>query len=385
MKLNHPIYQLFVILTCSACITEFEAKIDEVANILVVEGIITDDESIITLNRSKGLSYEDNIKDMSPYHVTDAKVYIECDDGTQWGATDQNSGKYTIQTGKLNIERQYRLKIESEEHIYHSEFASPMIPPEIDSVFWIKQGQYVKIYVASHDPDSTTQFYRWTFQEVWTYTSNLRVFPDDNPFYPDGFPFFCWDRANNTGLLLGSSEKTVSGKITSQLTEILPWDDRLSILYRIEVGQHVIGKRAYKYFDNIKKNARQTGSLFARIPSDVIGNIICTTDRSRMVIGHVDVSSATRKKLYISTRDIGGYYDPPKVDYCDVLYPYMLSYPYYYQLYGGKIPESYIVWQWEIIRQTNELVPTAYVDSKCVDCTLKGGTTQKPEDWHDQY
>ena len=127
LNVHSDITILFLCLFLCGCITEYEPKgLEEIEGVLVVEGVITDDESVITLSRSKGLSFDDNPFDLSPYHVTDAKVYVECDDGTQWDITSQNSGEYTIKTGKLNPERQYRLKIKLEAHEYLSEFASPM-------------------------------------------------------------------------------------------------------------------------------------------------------------------------------------------------------------------------------------------------------------------
>jgi hypothetical protein len=147
---GHWLIQLLVTLNClllCGCITEFEPKgAAEIADILVVEGLITDDESTIVLSRSKGLSFEDQYLpleghyDMTPYRVAGAKVYIECDDGTQWAAAAQSFGEYIVETGVLNPERQYRLKIELEGHEYQSEFACPMVSPEIDSVFWTKRG-----------------------------------------------------------------------------------------------------------------------------------------------------------------------------------------------------------------------------------------------------
>ena len=384
------IYFILVIFFCillNGCIVEWEAKdTDEVEGILAVEGLITDNESVITLSRSKGISYKNDPKDLrSPYRVTDAKVSIECDDGMVWAATGQKLEEYTIETGKLNPERQYRLKIEFEEHEYHSEFAYPMMTPEIDSVFWMKQGSHVNIYVASHAPDSIVQYYSWAFHEDWEYSSNLDGDHPFNPFYPDGFPFFCWDKAVGKELLLGSSEKTVSGKITNQLTEILMWDDKLSILYRIEVGQNAIRKRAYDYFENIKKNAEKTGNLFSPVPAELKGNIICTTDPARPVIGYIEVSSTTQKKLLINSHDSDGVYIRPIVKGCETI-PRNLFFisSYYIQMYGGVIPDWFIVWDWEM-DDLGKPTPIGYVDINCVDCTLKGGTTQKPADWPNDH
>ena len=81
---KYSIIQLFVILNCfCGCIDEYKAKgIKEATDILVVEGVITDYESIITLSRSANISEEHT----SLNYVDNAQVYVECDDGTQWSA-----------------------------------------------------------------------------------------------------------------------------------------------------------------------------------------------------------------------------------------------------------------------------------------------------------
>ena len=244
-----------LLLILSACITEFEIKnMDEVEGILVVEGVITDDESIITLSRSKGLSFKDNPFDLSPYRVTDAKVYIECDDGAQWDATNQNSGEYAIQNGKLDPERQYRLKIICEEHEYQSEYASPMPTPDIDSVFWIKsdKAQPVMIHLATHAPDDMVQYYRWTYSEEWeirpkheaddlgvcgvcnTFLGRRDIVCPNCGYELKRLPYYCWKKVVSKELLLGSTEKTTYGRVTGKIAEIAVTDVKLETMCRIE-------------------------------------------------------------------------------------------------------------------------------------------------------
>ena len=254
------------------CITEYEAKdIGEVSGILVVEGIITDNESVIILSRSSGLNHDDS-QNMSVYQVPDARVYIECDDGMQqaakfhpdwdWGFGRGNGSRYTIETGKLNPERQYRLKIEMEKHTYCSEFAHPIITPEIDSIFWTKRGrgQPVYINVATHGSDDMAHYYLWKYSEDWETRAKYTV-PEDtlNPFY-------CSKSSKSREMLLGTTEKSGFGRLYETIVEIPLYDDWLSFLYRMDVTQNAISKRAFDYYKNVKKNSTQTGGLFARIP-----------------------------------------------------------------------------------------------------------------------
>ena len=350
------------------CITEFEAKhTEEISDVLVVEGIISDDESVIILSRSAGLNHDDT-QDMSAYSVPDATVYVECDDGTQWEATFHpdwdlgfgkgNGSRYTVETGKLNPERQYRMKIEMEAHEYCSEFAGPMITPEIDSVFWTKKAkeQPVNINVATHAADSMVRYYRWLYREDWETRAKIPT---------SGYLSSCSKHNNSREILLGTTEKTAFGRLTYILAAIPPSDDRFEFLYRMDVTQIAISKRAFDYYTNIKKNAQQTGGIFAHIPSEIKGNITCITDSNRPVIGYMDVSSATRARLYIYRSE--GVYET----YTDCpIYPLPTIREYF-----GTIPYNYVFTQY------------GYAERRCVDCQVDGGRPigELPDDWPYKY
>ena len=346
-----------LLLFLSACITEYAVKdMDEVSDILVVEGFISDDESVITLSRSQGLSFKDNPFDMSPYRIIDAQVYIECDDGEQWSAADQNSGEYAIQTGKLNPERQYRLKIEYDEHEYLSEYAYPMVTPEIDSIFWTKKdkGHPVNIHLATHAPDGEALYCRWWYQENWETSARISL---------AGYPYYCSKHYQSRELLLGTNEKNTSEQIIDILFKIPPKDDRVWLKYRMDVEQNAISKRAYDYYINIKINSRQTGSIFARIPSELQGNITCTTNPELPVIGFIDVSSTKRGRIHIYKSDnaaegtfIGGCAPIPMAE----------------NRGGG-----------ENVYMGNG----TFIERRCVDCEFAGGNpiSELPDDWLSSY
>jgi len=337
------------------CVTDYKPPyIDEITDILVVEGIITDDESTITLSQSVSLL---DGKYYAPIYIDTANVYIECDNGMRWQAEPYNiNGRYTIKTGKLNLERKYRLKIEFDRHEYRSDFSYPINTPEIDSVFWRKsgKGQPVNIYVATHSAEDEVLFYRWSYREDW------EIWPE---YYPaPGFPQQCWSSANSRDILIGSAEKTEFGQLTDKIFEALPSDKRWSVLYRIAVKQNAISKRAHDYFTNIKKNSQNMGSIFAPTPSELRGNIICTTDPKRPVIGYIDISSTTQKTKYISRFDY--LYERNNLD-CSVYTAQQLIEKY------GTIPIAYV-----------KIGPDDYILLVCVLCE---GTAPKPDDWPDNY
>ncbi|MDR2148176.1 MAG: DUF4249 domain-containing protein [Tannerella sp.] len=376
-----------ICLILNGCITEYEAKgIDEEKDILVVEGIITEGETLITLSRSVNLT-DDNPASIA--YINDALVFVECDDGTRIQADESDpvtgfrtGGRYLIQTGQLNTGRKYRLKIEVVEDDclegmtdctkknfeYYSDYLSPILTPEIDSVFWTKKdkGQPVNIHVATHSPDSQVLYYRWSYREDWEINSDLLSFPDYT------YPYYCWNGTDSRGLLIGSAEKTVFGRLTDIIAVHDPTDKRLEVLYRIDVKQNAISKRAYDYFTNIKKNASQTGSIFAPILSELRGNITCTTEPSKPVIGYIDVSTTTQSRRYIARSD-GAYEFARRPWDCEVV-------PYDTLLvqFEGYVPVFYVPYHLEIDGTLY------YTLTQCIDCTYFG-TVNKPEVWPNDH
>ena len=357
---------LCLCLVLSGCITEYEATgLEEVGNILVVEGVITDMDTYIRLSRSSNLtgSYSSYYDPYGSSGVDYAQVDVECDDGTRSDARLLGSGHYLIETGKLDLSRKYRLNISIGKDKYQSDYSYPLKTPEIDSIFWRKpnRGRPVNIYVSTQDAEEKIMYYRWSYKEDWEINAEYRS---------EDYPYRCWNLANSSDLLIGSAEKTVYGIVTDNIININPWDSRLSVLYRIIIKQNAISKRAYDYFANIKKNSQQSGSIFAPVPSELRGNITCITDPSMPVIGYVDVSNTTQNRRYIS-RWKDNLYEKPFSDCEPILEDSLRKYN------NDEIPGGYVKY-----REDGPGAPVYYIYISCVDCTFYG-TEQKSDDWPD--
>ena len=377
------------------CINQHDIRgVAEVDGILVVEGHITDYESVITLSRSRRLSNDDWTMDYIFY----ANVFVEREDGTLFPAERPITvwpplPRFVVNNGKLDANSRYRLRIEMGNVQYFSEFSYPIITPEIDSVFW-RQGRdsSVSIHVATHSPDRQVMFYRWSFREDWEINSAV--------YHPD-FPFRCWTFAYSREAVFGSAERTIFGRVIEVIHEIPMWDRRLSVLYRIEVTQNAISKQAHYYFENLQRNTEITGSIFSPTPSTLRGNIYNATDPSRHVIGFIDVSTTTRKRLYIPsvfpnpscikrTREEimerhphvylcpycplrCGYIEFDRIpgnDSCDLCGPCIKC----------ECGECVVHRACLDDRCDHRCDLVIYIQQNCVDCTFFG-TTEKPYDW----
>ncbi len=372
MRKKYPIYLILSVIVfagINGCITEFEPKgIEEVSDLLIVEGTITDGESIIKLRHSVGLSEILTGKE----YLDGASMFVETEDGDIFQGVSMEKGTYIIPTGSLNPNKKYRLNISLGGEQYQSDYLSPLITPEIDSISPIKkgEGQPVFMCVNTHDPQSNSRYYRWSYRETWEVKAELFA----NALWVDGSVlelnlhtsnniYYCWGRDSSKVLLLGSTEKLTENIVSEKrLVEIPCNNDRLSIMYHIEVEQMQIRKETYDYWSNLQKNIEQTGSIFTPMPSEMKGNIRCISTPELPVIGYMEVATITKKDRYFPEN--AGLYEAPKKT-CGYLITDDPDYAppnyYYYEYYPPK---------------------ESYAPRSCVDCRIKEKASKnRPENW----
>ena len=303
----------------SGCIELYNQEgVEEISDLLVIEGTITDNESVFVLRRSVGL-YEKLTGDET---VNNAIVYVEKENGEQLQGVFQSDGKYVVQTGELDSKIKYRLYVKSGGEEYRSEFLSPLFTSEIGSITHSKEGsgEPVNIYIYTNDPDDVSRYYKWSYNEIWEVKAELFAnygYIDDEPeptyLFLNGIgrnKYYCWVRDYSKSILIESavdlSENIIYQK---KLIEIPSNSEKLSILYNISVKQNQIRKEAYDYYTNLQKNVELSGSIFAPIPSEIEGNIRCLSNPNIPVVGYVEVSTTTVKELFFSD-DTLCYYEP---------------------------------------------------------------------------
>jgi len=358
---------LFISLfSLQGCISDYVPKdIDEISDLLVITGTITNRESIFKLSRSVELS--DYLSDANL--VNNAIVSVEVDDGTNITGNSIGNGEYSVSTGTLNPDKKYRLCISVDGEDYQSDFLSPLYTPEIDNISTEKrsQGSPVFITVSTHDPNNQSNYYRWIYEENWEIKSDLAA----QAGYIDGQftlfdlstslnTYYCWGKDNSKKLSLGSSDKLTENIISNKrIIEIPCSHDKLSILYHVAVKQIQIRKEAYDYFSNLQKNVEQTGSIFAPVPSEMKGNISSVTNPELPVIGFIEVSTITSKELFVPEN--GELYEP-KLSNC---FQTITTDPYLgLPIYIYAPPEI------------------SYAEGRCVDCrTREKASKKKPDFW----
>jgi hypothetical protein len=349
-------------------------------NYLVVDGTINmnpNEPTIFALSRSRNLN-----DTVSFIPELNAQASIVGSDGSTYPMVDSNNnGHYTTDSLNLSMSNRYRIVITtSDGNQYASNFATPKTTPAIDSVTW-EDNTNVNIFVNTHDPQNNTRYYRWDFTETWQYTApfyttwilyNGLITPLESNLDPRQI-YNCWNSALSSNLLVGTSLGLSQDVIShQQINTILQNDIRLTVRYSILVNQYALTDSAYLYWSLAAKNSQQLGTLFDVQPSQLAGNISCTTKPSAPVIGYVTASTITHQRIYITNDQVGWIKVEPYQDCRQMTIPTSD-----YQIWNYPDP-SYLPYYFT---GTSPYLGLIIIKKWCIDCRTQGGINVEPSFW----
>ena len=347
-------------------------------NFLVVEGFINSglDSTFFKLTRTKNLGD-------TTFEIPEmfASVTIESKSGRKQFLASQGNGIYASGPLIINAGETYRLNIlTSSGSLYESDYVPVLQTPPIDSLTW-KQDIDVYVLVSTHDATSNTRFYRWDFDETWEYLtfydSNIGFdYANDSLYFLDSSKILtrCWSSARSTDISIGASDN-LSQNIISQfpLTKIPDGSNKISYRYSIRVKQYALSRPAFEYWQLLKKNGKDLGSIFGTQPADITGNIKCIDNPAEPVIGFVSASTVTEKRFFIKNSELNTWTprDYIKTTCTPIIIP-LDSASFYLQQDTSYAPAYFI---------SGTPTPLAIAKKICVDCTRRGGNTNKPSFW----
>lgn len=351
------------------------------AGYLVVDGFINNDgPTTITLTRSTRL-YDS----VDLIYETNADVRVEGEQNESYPLFQRTGGVYTGTLPALNQSEKYRLHIVTKNgKEYASDYSDVRSTPEIDSISWLRDNGGVSIYVNTHDDQNKTKYYRWSYSETWEFhsayisfldylrdpvTNNVILLIGRSPGNTDSL-YRCWKTVNSTNIILGSSEKLSTDRIYLPLRYIEPNAEELRVLYYIKFNQYAMSHDAYSFYEKLKKNTEQLGSIFDAQPSELSGNMHSISDPAEQVVGFIEISETKQKDIFISNAQVSPWGTVPScskvviVNDPDSIRPYQ----------DGYIPLTGVLYRGMEIVKFDAAPPI------CVDCTLRG-TNTKPTFW----
>lgn len=309
MKMNLKIILCCLLSLATSCRQQYPLpKETRNLNLLVVEGLLNSGPggTIVRLSRTF------NPTDLgSIVPELRAQVTVEGENNTTFALTGNTNGVYTHNQLNLTTNQKYRLRIKtSGGREYLSDFVPVQSSPVIDSIHWTRTADGIQIFVTTHDPQNKTWYYRWEYNETWEihsdYFSNFRYVNDRVVPRLDPFSiYYCWRSDASNAVFLGSSAKLSQDVISAlPLHKIRIGAEKISVRYSVLVKQYALTPEAYQFWEIMKKNTEQVGTLFDPQPSQLLSNIHSVNDPAEPVIGFVSAGSFNEKRIFINRSEV---------------------------------------------------------------------------------
>ena len=161
--------RLFFLFSLFACKKPYTpAIIASNPGYLVVEGIVNSGSDSTTIKLSRTISLASDSSKNVP--ETGARIMVESSKNDQYSLKETNAGTYVTLNLNLPTDRTYRLHIfTAANKQYISDFVENMITPPIDSAYGEPVKTGVQFYVSAHANTGGAHYYRWNYDESWTY------------------------------------------------------------------------------------------------------------------------------------------------------------------------------------------------------------------------
>ncbi len=384
MRFKDSQFFLAVICLFAGCREPFEPEIENVqSGILVVEGYLDSNglKSVLSISRTAPISgKESNIPESG------ALVSLIADSGQLFKLTELKDGKYIFQQD-IPENQSYRLEILlSDGDRYFSDPIKPIVSPDILDAGFTRDEEGVEVFLTTQGNEAADDFL-WTYEETWIFRPVIRtpyIYRNNTKVVElrkeEEKIDLCYKSKTNPNLLLETSSRFKDQIVFRQtITEIPQGNERLMERYSILISQKAIDQQAVEFWETLKRNTDDIGSIFSPLPSVISGNLHLEGDEDQPVVGFVSLGVIKQTRIYINQKDVIPWtFNDPEFDDCSIsLEPIRIGSPQYFSDFGtGAVLPA---------RELMEGTTTVgyYTSTKrCSDCTLyaKRG---KPDFWED--
>lgn len=379
------------------CVEEYTIPDDIQLNYeqeLVVEGrVLSGDESVFYVTRTLKLTSAWQ-KDV----VTDARIRVIGMNGyTSDFAEYIEDAKYVLNTGELNPNTLYSVIIEADGETYQSEPQALLSTPDIREVSYKERtDNSISIHVTTEGDEESTRYYMWSYEEDWEFHAQIdftRFYPDlerkeviySEEYYPEvqgtyNPYYYCWGHDESHSINLYTTEDlTINSVKEHELYRVDKGDIRLGYIYSVLLKQWSLTSEAYEYFRLMKLYTEESDGLFTPMPSDVRGNINCTSNPKKGVRGYVIASNIKEKRLFVYQDDFvldsEGYYvneqcvdGEPNIEETSKEVIRDLEF---------KLKQGYVMYNTMKVLNKNVI----WYTPECVDCRKTGNARKERPEW----
>lgn len=385
-SLKYWIVGILIISTALSCEERYYLNnIIENGNKIVVDALISDYSNKQQIILSKSSSPEEiNFNPLSGCFVM-----ISDDHGNEFYFEEDHlqPGHYngTIEKTHFTNETNFCLKfVTSQGEEYESDFESTIPCPAIDTVYYeIEnlptadpniQENGVQFFLDFEAPENFGRYFRIQLEETFEYHSTFPItrFIDENNVWhdlPKDYSLYtCYTtQALSQIFVLNTSGFSQNIYKKYSLHFVNDHTQRLLHGYSLLIKQYSLSETAYNFWNLLENNNSESGGIIASQPALVKGNVYNINNPKEVVLGYFGVSSVQTKRIFVPKVTELSFKNVP---YCHITLP------------GGPLPDErplYYAKQYLPLGYTAE----GWALEACFDCTLLGGTTEKPNFWQD--
>ncbi|MBU2466169.1 MAG: DUF4249 domain-containing protein, partial [Bacteroidetes bacterium] len=316
--------------------------------------------------------------------VSLCQVIITDDRGNSFTMTDVGNGNY-----QANIDQAYLIpgtafKVEintPDGSRLESDYDTLLPVSTIEAVYYeieVHEGNNpddltpgVQFFLDMQGSSNDSRNYRWSVFETYEYHSMYaREWYYDGEVHhivpPDSSTMYCWRTVKIAEIFtLTTSNLNENAIVSYPLHFVSNRSVRMEYGYSLLVKQYALSNAAYIYWDQMRQNSLQGGSLYETQPLAIKGNMhhLSTTDQE--VLGFFGASQVVSRRIFLTNPGLN-------LDYNSFCSPTILrkgvreiDSRYFPAFLMGDAMTYYPVW----------------LNDECVDCTLMGGVTVKPDFW----
>ncbi|WP_080240369.1 DUF4249 domain-containing protein [Spirosoma rigui] len=310
-----------------ACVDQYDPGLTANTNLLVVEGIVTDQSSVQTISLSRSRSSRDSLTKIP---IQRAAVTVLVNGSTPVRLSEVEPGIYQFPAGfKGQVGQSYQLRFRTEQGVAYESSVETMVPvPPVLRAYDTFNEQGIRttadsrpvptndVYVDFQDPGAQTNFYLWRWRlyesQRWCATceQGRYTLTDLGPvgsgpinvlgcvrdttlgiFNLFDYPCrgLCWDIFYSTDVnvfadLNADGRLQVGRKVAS-----IPIYQRDQALLVIE--QLSLSPNAYRYYKLFADQTQNTGTLADTPPAPTVGNVRNLADPNENVVGYFSAAS----------------------------------------------------------------------------------------------
>jgi hypothetical protein len=383
----------------STCIDPFNPKIKGKEALLVVDGLLTNENRSYTVRLSRTIPSQID----EPVMIKGAYLTITDQNGIESRLSEASPGIY--KTDSLSLRGRagntYTLSIRTTEGTEYRSDPSPMYSvPEIDSIFYQKDQELInnnteildgiRIFLNSENSGGV-KYIRWIYDEWWKFgvpdPKMYNYIDHNNILKADTLKQFCYANHGSDEILIHSGESAISDRIEKEpiLFVSSSQSDRLLIQYCIDIKQLSLSPAEYLFWEQSKEINEAGGDIFDKQPFFVPSNIHNINDLNEPTLGYFQVSAVEEKRIYILPSDLKSFnlpmysYDCERIEVGLGDYSYLKSFDEIYEIYTHN---GYIFTE-PIYNLMMGLTKLAFTRPACALCTERGSLSP-PVFWIDK-